>query len=915
MPARRSKPRFILVDPSFDGRQGDKWQYAVTFARFAHANGYEFVLLSNEASPEIAGHINGGIKELRRFRFTFYDHSNIVSRQHDRHRDGQSLRRIQHDRDTLDRIDQQIWKARDKDDRGMVRLWEGRQRSALRQAARRALLEEKRLDELYPLAEPFNRDDFAVALAASLKELKVGAGDRLFFHTMTPAMMESLSEVTLHLESGEPLDVDAHFLFHFGKDAPDARTFLDRYHSYSHFESLGMRLRTGSPFRRMHLLATCPELVEECEALFGLPVGLFEGLTNLEEYWRALGGEAEAELARRRLLEGVRIQRAMVVAVRAADLPINGMAILAQAQRSLAATGATLRLRVLYHSGSVHLLRDLAQQAAQLSVEFVDVSENDAYLQALNSANVVLLPYEVERYAKRVSAVLHDCAVLGTSCIVPRGSTLATSADYADILSYDSFEQTPHLLECFFAALSDPAQDAYRDARRAEARGRYASDVIQRLVAATPEPSLVLDRAAPIATIVMPAWGRCGSSFAMEAQVRFLLNAGYFVVQVFVLDKAADQLEATSYFWSILKDNSTQTRGNLQRMAFSRFEDIDALDQDDAFLSSGGFDQFLARIGQASVHDPKVERLCKKSDITLVNHVFHDTFARRLGAGRFVLETHDIQSYQMASWPVLDRASMTPESLPRLLSAEMARIERYDHIVNVAPEEHTVLSTWAKSASLITPYIPLQTPSQIHATVSEMADAAGWSEWYTGIQRFQLLMVGDSHPANIASSRTFIEDVFVPYLQERGYFLCVAGKLGLKLYEELGDIPYIFYPGFVGDLPMLRMLSDITILPDRRGTGISIKTLEAFANGSPFVATTVALRGLSDRLPADVRPIDETAEMAAEIIRLIENPELMAQRAEASRRAYEAVASDRQFDQAWNAIMSSLGLRSVIQPA
>ncbi len=908
MSTKRSKPRFILVDPSFDGRQGDKWQYAVTFAKFARENGYDFILLSNETSPEIAGHFEDSVTELRRFRYTFYDHSRIVSRQHDRHRDGESLRRVHRDRAMLERIERRLWKAKDKGDPGAIRLWEGRQRAALRETTARARADEARLDALYPAIAPFNRDDFALTLATTLKELKIGKGDRLFFHTMTPAMMESLSEVTLHLGLDETLDVDAHFLFHFGKDAPDARTFLDRYHSYSHFESLPARLRTGSPFRRVHLTATCPELAKECEALFCAPVGLFEGLTNLEEYWRALGGESQAEDIRTRMSDNLRNDKTLVVAVRAADIPLQHIGTLSKAHDRLTAEGAILQWRILYHGGSLHLLRDLARQTSHMRVEFVDVTENDEYIQAINGANVVLLPYEVERYAKRVSAVLHDCAVLGTPCVVPRGSTLATSADFATIHGYDSFDQLPDVLSEAYTALGDPSLDAIRETKRKEARARYASDAVKRLVAATPEPSLSVERRAPVATVIMPAWGRCGSSFAMEAQIRFLLNAGYFVVQVLVLDKPADQEDAITYFWSILKDNSAQTRGNIQRLAFSLFENIEELELDPEYLASGGFNQFLARIGCASVHDKTVEQLCKTSVITLVNHVFHDDFARNLGAGRFVLETHDIQSYPMCDWPVLDKATMAPEPLSRLLPGELERVGRYDHVINVAPEEHTVLSRAARSSSLITPYIPRQTPTQIFDSIRAMAQQAGWGEWYESIDRFQLLMVGDAHPANVASSRAFISNVFVPYLQKRGYFLCVAGKLGLQLYDELGDIPYVFYPGFVDDLPMLRALSDVTVIPDQSGTGISIKALETFANGSPFVATTVALRGLIARLPDNMNPVDAPAEIAADIVRLVEDPQARLERADLSRRAYEAVASETQFNRAWTAIMSDLVL-------
>ena len=74
--------KFILVDPSFDGVTGDKWQYAVAFARSARINGYEFILLSARHSPKLPLIDGHAIDQRPIFRFAFYEHDKIVSRHH-----------------------------------------------------------------------------------------------------------------------------------------------------------------------------------------------------------------------------------------------------------------------------------------------------------------------------------------------------------------------------------------------------------------------------------------------------------------------------------------------------------------------------------------------------------------------------------------------------------------------------------------------------------------------------------------------------------------------------------------------------------------------------------------------------------------------------------------------------------------
>lgn len=896
------KPRFVLVDPSFDGTRGDKWQYAVAFAQSALAAGYEFHLVSNETSPSI-GDVIGGISEHRLFRYAFYQHDQIVVR-HDRSPlHAREKGRAARDTRLIKRAEGAIRKAWERDDRGGVEAAERHLRRLKREAAQRSQAAEVRMAALE--VRPFNRDDYADALAKLITDLNLEKGDRLFFHTVTPAMMESLTEVTLRLRLQAPLDVDAYFLFHFGAEASDAQTFLDRYHSFSHYGSLMSRLKSGSPFQRQYYLTTCPELTEECEALFGVPFGGFDGLANLDEVCRVLGGEAN-EMRLRQERQGASLAgRRWRVGVRASDLTPAAVDAIRQGVDMFKAQGMPLDVRVFYHAGSAPALRDIAAQLSE-DVRFIDTENNDDYIRSLAESDVMLLTYSAEIYEKRVSAVLHDCAVIGIPCIVPKGSTLATSAAYADIAVYSHVRELPGMLLKMWRSRVDEAGASARADKLATARRLYSSDVVTRLLGAMETPSLTVTSIGPKAVVIMPAWGRCGSSLAMEAQVRYLLNRGYFVVQIFVLDKPELPHDATQYLWTILHQNSQFTRGSIQRAVYATHETVDALEAELDYLAASPFNQFLERIAVAEIQDADVEAFCREAQITVVNHVFHSRFAQRWCGGAKILETHDIQSYQMAAWPVRDADTDEPASLAGLLHDEMAEVALYDHVINVAPEEHAVLSLRAKASTMVIPYVQVGKVDQSVSTVEEMADRDAWGPWYAGMKRFPVMLVGDSHQANRESGEWFVTEVYKPYLQPKGIVVAVIGKLAGALFEHFEGEPGLMFTGFVKDLVTVRALSDVCVLPDRRGTGISIKALETFADGAAFVATSTALRGLESSERNALPRFDDPKAFADQIIHLLEDAEARDASRRQARVAYEAVSGEDRFNTVWDNILAEV---------
>lgn len=898
MPSISRKPRFVLVDPSFDGKTGDKWQYAVAFAASAVANGYEFHLASAKNSPSISDSCEN-IIEHRIFSYGFYQHDKIVLR----HDNPEERARFMRETRRINRAEQAVKEAWDRNDRGAVELADTRLRMVKREAAKQSRAAEERLtdDQIFP----FNRDDFGLALADLIQELDLQRGDRLFFHTITPAMMESLAEARVHLGLERLVEADAHFLFHFGAEASDAATFLDRYHSYSAMPSMAQRLKTGSPFLNNYFLATSTDLAEECETMFGVPCGLFEGLANLDAVQSAIGGPDEERHLRQMRQGEALLERPFKVTARAVDLNDRACESLLAAHQFMKAQGVDLDIRVIYHGGALGALRDIAAILGDV-VTFVDTDDNDDYTRAIAQSDLMVLSYVPEHYAKRVSAVLHDCSVVGVPCLVPAKTTMVKSSAYADISIFEEIEDLPGLIYGMWRRRSNPDEAYIREAKVEEARRRFATDVVTRVVNGQTEPAVVAHSQPRVAVVVMPSWKRCGSSFAMEAQIRFLVSQGYFVVQTFLFDQPVEMRSSMAYLWTILADNSVYARGHVQRCVYATPQDIQALIESDGYLALSPFYQHLVRIEAASLHEPVIEALCKAAELTLVNHVFHSRWAKKYCGGASILETHDIQSYQMAKWPLIDAATEQPAGLGGLLRDEFAEVGTFDHVVNVAPEEHRVLSLAAKQATLVVPYIPVRAPNATVNTVSEFRHFEGWDEWYEGIDTFDMLLAGDAHKANVESAIWFIDQVFKPYLQPLGYNLVITGRLSQHLFQSYEGTNGIFFAGFVKDLTTVRALSKVSLLPDQRGTGISIKTLETFQEGAPYVATSVAIRGLQSEQIQELETFDEAESYAEEIKRLLKSKAARDVVSTAGRAAYLSVCGEALFNEKWRDILGSL---------
>jgi glycosyltransferase involved in cell wall biosynthesis len=136
----------------------------------------------------------------------------------------------------------------------------------------------------------------------------------------------------------------------------------------------------------------------------------------------------------------------------------------------------------------------------------------------------------------------------------------------------------------------------------------------------------------------------------------------------------------------------------------------------------------------------------------------------------------------------------------------------------------------------------------LDACQPDISPPGGWSAQSDWASRhsLDLLFVGGSNPPNLEGLAEFVENCFLPHLQHRNVRLVVAGAVGPILWRAIQPPPGVTSLGRVADVRPLYASAKLVIVPLVRGTGISIKTLEAISLGKAVLSSPMGLRGLGD---------------------------------------------------------------------
>jgi len=395
----------------------------------------------------------------------------------------------------------------------------------------------------------------------------------------------------------------------------------------------------------------------------------------------------------------------------------------------------------------------------------------------------------------------------------------------------------------------------------------------------------------PTVIITGPPWPRSGTGRVMQSQIQFYRKRGYHTI--FIAVPFRWNYARNSPVWDEFRDGLNELGADQTLLASIEPRQF-TLAKFSATLRHrrrGTALDWLVAIARSAQLTPESLRSLKSVPVTLfhVNHVFTLGFALRLKqqmAGRgsdvpIILDTHDIQSHMMHEKQEPNPWIGRPDPVERLLESEVAQLSSPDALVHLSVSDFSFFrrELTDKAHFLALPTIGEEFISSVKAATPTA-------------EPIDLLFVAHWHPPNLTAIQWFFENVW-PLIAMRGYKFRIVGRIGILAEGQAPELFEKFRDCFVGevvDLAPYYRSARCVIAPMISGSGISIKTIEAFALGKAFVGTSKAFRGMPmDRLEVlGVHAFDEPQSFADAIIAALNN----AQEAERiSQAAYDALFS------------------------
>jgi hypothetical protein len=373
-----------------------------------------------------------------------------------------------------------------------------------------------------------------------------------------------------------------------------------------------------------------------------------------------------------------------------------------------------------------------------------------------------------------------------------------------------------------------------------------------------------------IAVQLQIPWGRCGSTTAFENQVEDLVKAEFLTIRLFTSEHYRRGPTLDARMEKIVAENSTHAGAHINVVAVPDGPPVFI----DAGDLTGSWASWLTLSASCRIRDGAVTEAVSRADSVIANHI--DTVGAAIHLApraKLLLDVHDDRATSTREWLRKEgKGEAETEAAVAAAAAAQARVLALPDIcTHVSTTELEGLKRHAQRSAIVLPriYLPPAPPPVP--------------------PRFDLLIVGDEHVFNIASLQWFLDEVWRPHLEPASVRAAVAGRAGQRLDATLYRSPLLHLLGFVEDLDTFRSWCRLTVVPDRAGTGISVKMLTTIAAGHPLATTPMGLRGLDASIAAHLPAFDDPAALAADILELIGNPDRLEQRRAQVMQAKEAV--------------------------
>jgi glycosyltransferase involved in cell wall biosynthesis len=374
--------------------------------------------------------------------------------------------------------------------------------------------------------------------------------------------------------------------------------------------------------------------------------------------------------------------------------------------------------------------------------------------------------------------------------------------------------------------------------------------------------------------IVGPPWLRGGTGRVIEAQVAYYRARGFRTAFVGVATNPGHI--AGDRAWEHFREAATDLRADQVSIAAlpARPDPATPWRRVRHRLRGDTALDWIVETGALSACPGEVLDLARESAVAClhVNHVYTLGFATRLRSrlpheGRrapVIVETHDIQSLILQDTQHVNPWTGRPDPLPDLLRAEIAHLAAATVLVHLSADDFAFFADRIPGR----PHV-LAVPGIDEAFVSAVRAADGMPPADTR----DLLFIGTDHVANLYALGWFLGSVW-PLIAAAGNAipLTIVGRIDELVRRERPQLYESHRSSFVGavaDLVPYYRSARCVVAPMVSGRGVSIKTIEAFAVGKPFVGTSKAFRGMSMETigRAGLRAYDDPRDFADAVLR------------------------------------------------
>ena len=241
-------------------------------------------------------------------------------------------------------------------------------------------------------------------------------------------------------------------------------------------------------------------------------------------------------------------------------------------------------------------------------------------------------------------------------------------------------------------------------------------------------------------------------------------------------------------------------------------------------------------------------------DVVIVSYVFYSRLLEFVPVGvRRLLDTHDVFSDRYLMYR---EHGQSGEFFSTSRTGEGRAFDRADVVLAIQESDARHFATLSS------------TPVAVVGHLAPPLNAVAPSLPSSGAA---MLFVGGPMGINVHGLRWFLDAVMpLVRLEVPDAELRLAGGIAGRIRGRGDEVRRY---GFVESLDELYRQAAVVINPQRFGTGLSIKSVDALRHGRPLVTTSVGARGLEEGTGTAFLSADSAEEFATALVRLLRDPD------------------------------------------